>query len=248
MFTFIQFALGLVAIFAMFAIITNTKFRRRLTSLWFRKTDAVADSFGDVITDTKDAISRGNVQVESFENKVTDLAAEVKVASVKHANLVADANKWARIAQVATEKGNIADARIAITNKQKAEREALAIKTQTDANVETLERLKTDLSGRRDQIQSAEADIVVQEARYAGLKMRDEMLQASNAFGGSFGDLEAAKEEINRFEAKLDAKDELRGSSNVELERLYSVNTDVDDELQKLIASVKETEPAKIGS
>jgi phage shock protein A len=248
MFTFIQFALALVAIFALFAVVTNTKFRRRLTSLWFRKTDAVADSFGDVITDTKDAITRGNQQVESFENKVADLAAEVKIASVKHAGLVADANKWARIAQNAVEAGDTKNARIAVANKQRAEKEALAIKTQTDENINTLERLKAELAGRRDQIQAAEADIVVQEARYAGLKMRDEMLQASNAFGGSFGDLETAKEEINRFEAKLDAKDELRGSSNVELERLYSVNTDVDDELQKLITSVKGADTAKIGN
>lgn len=247
MLSILQFVVGLVVIFALFAVATNKKFRRRLVSFWGRKTDEVSDNFGNVITDTKDALKNAHKEVESFEDKVARVMADIKIATKTHASKVADAEKWARIAKSCLENQDEANARIAVKNKQKAEKEALAIKTQTDLNIVEVEKLKSQLLNRKDQIESAENDIVVQEARLASCKMRDDMLAAGDAFGGSFNDLEAAKKEIDRYEAELNAKDELTGTSAVELEQLYSINTDVDAELAALKSSINTQASATTG-
>lgn len=247
MFSILQFVAGLAFIFLLFAVATNTKFRRRLKSFWFRKTDEAADNFGDVITDTKDVLKTAHVEVEDFENRVAKVMAEIKIAAKTHADRVADADKWGRIAKAMLEKGDEANAKLAIKNKQAAEKQALGIKTQTDINVATVEKLKAQLANRKDVIETAESDLIVQEARYAAVKMRDEMLQASDSFGGTFTDLNAAKNHIDREEARLDAKDELRGTSAAELEQLYSINTDVDAELEALRSSLKGSAPVTTG-
>lgn len=237
MFSTLQFVAGLALIFGIFALATNVKLRRRLWGLWNRKTDQLADNIGDVITDTKQAIANANTEVENFERQIAKAMGEITVAKSDHASAVADAQKWGRIAEHHAKQGDEANTRTAVQKKQAAEKRALSIKTQTDLNIAQVEKLKAQLAARKDQLTTAESDIVVQEARQTSLKMRDDMLQASSAFGGSFADLEQARKEIDRYQAELDARDELRGSSAEELERLYNIDTNVNDEVQRLMSS-----------
>lgn len=222
------------------SVVTNRKFRNRLWSFWNRKVDSAADNLGDVVTDAKDTIKKAHVEVENFEDKITRLMAKIKVSKNEHEKYVAEAEKWHQIATNAAKAGDTNRARVAIGQKQDAEKKAVSIQQDTAKNAALCDKFRAQLTARKDEVRSAEVDINVQDARQASLQMREDMLKASSAFGGGATDLNKARRELDEFEARLDAKDELGGNLE-ELEQLYSVNTNVDDELQKLLSDVNQT-------
>lgn len=234
MFNLIEFALVGFVVFVVLVVLTNTKLRGRIVSFWNRKTDAVADSFGDIITDGKDAIKKASVVVESFEDQIASAMAKIKVAKNQHEKLVAEANKYDGLAKAAIQAGDDVRAKTAIAAKQKAEKQAIVLHEQTVKNVELCDQLRLQLANRKDAIKNAATDIIVQEARQTGLQMREDMLKSSAAFGGQTTNLTEVRQQLDEYEARLDAKDELNGGGIEELERLYSVNTDIDIELDKM--------------
>lgn len=238
MFTVFEFVVG--AVFAVFflMLVTSQKLRRRITGLWRRKTDEVADNFGNVITDTKDAIHNAKVNVDNFENQLANAKANIKIAQNQHANYVREAEKFGELATRAAKAGDEKNARIAISKKQTAEKLALSTASETEKNVQLVERLVQQLSNRKDQIRNAELDVVIQEARQTSLDMRKEMMDASSSFT-NINSLDQARKELDLYEARLDAKEELSTSSTEQLEQLYSIDTNVEDELKSLMENVK---------
>lgn len=246
MFSLVEFfVVGGLFLFG-FMFLTNSKIRRRVFSLWSRKSNEVADQLGDAVTDTRYAVSQAEVQVEDFENKLAEAMAKLKVAKNEHANCVADAEKYAKIAQNAIDAGDDVRAKQALGKKQAAEKRAVAILGETQRNGVMVEELRARLSHRKDEVQDAKSDISMQEARLIGLHMRESMLAAASSFGDSSQDLTAARKSLDEYEARLDAKAELSGGNDEELERLYCVNTSVDEELAKMKAA-KEVKPVKVG-
>ena len=243
MFTIFELVVGALLLVSFLAIITSKKLRRRIVGLWSRKTDDAADMFGDVVTDTQDAIVTAKVQVDNFESKIAGLMASIKLATNEHSQMVSEANKWHRIAEQAAIKNDIGGARTALGKKQAAEKRAVAIKNETDRNTSMCEELRSRLSSRKDEVRDAEVDVSVQEARLAGLKMREDMLQSVSAFGGTSQDITSARRSLDEYEARLDAKDELRGNED-DLERLYMVDTNVDEALNELLSNVNKSEPS----
>lgn len=238
MFSLLQFVGCIVVGMFVLMMFTSQKLRRRITGLWRRKSDEVADNFGDVITDTKDAIHNAKSSVENFENQLANAKANIKIAQNQHANYVKEAEKYGELAARAAKAGDEKNARLALTKKQAAEKLAISTASETEKNVQLVERLVQQLSSRKDQIRTAELDVVIQEARQTSLNMRKEMMGASSSFT-NINSLDQARKELDLYEARLDAKEELSTDSVQQLEQLYSVDTKVDDELKSLMESVK---------
>lgn len=237
MFNFIEIVFGGIACLFVLMFLSNQKLRRRIYGLWRRKGDEVADNFGNVITDTKDAIHSAKVGVESFENQLANAKANIKVAQNEHAKQVKEAEKYGELAARAAKAGDEKNARIFLTKKQAAEKLALNIAAQNEKNIALTENLVSQLTNRRDQIRSAELDIVIQEARQSGLDMRSDMMKAASSFT-NINSLDQARKELDLYEARLDAKEELSGDNLDKIEQLYTVDTEVDKELKSLMESV----------
>lgn len=237
MFNFIEIVFGGIACLFVLMFLSNQKLRRRIYGLWRRKGDEVADNFGNVITDTKDAIHSAKVGVESFENQLANAKANIKVAQNEHAKQVKEAEKYGELAARAAKAGDEKNARVFLTKKQAAEKLALNIAAQNEKNIALTENLVSQLTNRRDQIRSAELDIVIQEARQSGLDMRSDMMKAASSFT-NINSLDQARKELDLYEARLDAKEELSGDNLDKVEQLYTVDTEVDKELKSLMESV----------
>jgi len=231
-----------------FLVFGNAKLKKRVKSWINRKQDGAADSFGNEITDYSDNLAEARNQAVEFKKKIADLMAEVRVNKNTHGGLVADAEKWNSVASQAAAGGNTEHVKRALAEKQKSERRALSLLEQVEKNSTLVENLRAKLNAREDQIDDAESNTAALKARNAGNEMRRQMHESSAAFGGSdsLGNLNVLTDKIARDEALVDSMDELAGQPVSDLENLYSVNTALDDEVAKMMASVKKEEKSVI--
>ena len=232
MFTF----LGILAVGAFIVLASNYKLFKRVKGWYYRSTNRAADAFGTVVDDMKDNIKNAGAEANEFKTQIAELMAANSKLNKEHQKSVADAEKWSLIAREAAEAQNEQHVRSAVEKKQSAEKHGIMLATTVANNEKLIQKLRSQLDNRFDQIKIAQTDVVTQEARFTSLQMRERMLQASNSFGNSELDsLTKTKEELDAYEAKLDALDTLTTDDAIQLEKIYHVDTKVDEEVSKLM-------------
>ncbi|MEI7776075.1 MAG: PspA/IM30 family protein, partial [Verrucomicrobiota bacterium] len=88
---------------------------------WFRaKNQEAAEALSDPVRDGKLAITDSEKQIEGFTSKIATLIAETKSLERQTAESTSEVSKYQAVAAQALQAGNEADARDAITLKQKA--------------------------------------------------------------------------------------------------------------------------------
>lgn len=227
--------LALVVFVAVLVMAFNKKLRRRVKGWFTRETNNLADNFGDVVTDMHDSIQTGKIEAAKFKGRIAELIATNKMLEKDQFEAVHEAEKWGAIAKEAAAKNNEEHVRLAVTNRQKAEQKSVKLSKTVEDNETLISKLCLQLDTRVNELKNAESDVSTQNARLTSLRMRERMSKASNSFGGEFDDFSKAKKELDMYEAKLDAEDSLSSNDSLNLEKIYNVDTSVEDEVAKLL-------------
>ena len=228
--------LGIICVGVMIVLASNYKLFKRVKGWYYRQTNDAANLFGTIVDDAKDNLKAAEVETKDFRNQIAELMAANEKLDNEHKKSVAEAEKWLTIAKEAAAAKNQEHVKAAVEKKQAAEKYGITLATNVAQNEKLIQKLRNQLDSRVNEIKTAKTDVVTNEVRFTSLRMRERMLNASNAFGGgSLDSLTKTKEDLDDYERKLNAMDELGGEEAVELEKIYRVDTKVDDEVQRLM-------------
>jgi phage shock protein A len=205
------------------------------------KKDDAAEALSDPVRDAKYDIQDSKKQIEEFERKVAQLMATNNQIKRKQSNAKEEVKKWTGLAQKAAEAGSESDVTTAITKKQAAANEATAYGKEIKANEKIIASLRSQLTRARAKIAKAESGQAQLAARLEGAKVRKELSNASSGFGdGPLAALDDLEKAVDAAECEADAYDDLHDDAGEDLEEKYgSGDTNVDDEVAKLMASAK---------
>jgi len=209
---------------------------------WFRaKNQEAAEALSDPVRDGKLAITDSEKQIEGFTSKIATLIAETKSLERQTAESTSEVSKYQAVAAQALQAGNEADARDAITLKQKAEQQAQALGTQLSANKELVLKLREQLNTARMKVAKARSNITQLQARSQAAQIRTDLAKASSEFHSNKGGLAALdnlEKSVNKQETVAEAYEDLAASTAPAGQALldkYAVgDASVEAELQRL--------------
>ncbi|MCX8512258.1 MAG: PspA/IM30 family protein [Chthoniobacteraceae bacterium] len=209
---------------------------------WFRaKNQEAAEALSDPVRDGKLAITDSEKQIEGFTSKIATLIAETKSLERQTAESTSEVSKYQAVAAQALQAGNEADARDAITLKQKAEQQAQALGAQLSANKELVLKLREQLNTARMKVAKARSNITQLQARSQAAQIRTDLAKASSEFHSNKGGLAALdnlEKSVNKQETVAEAYEDLAASAAPAGQALldkYAVgDASVEAELQRL--------------
>jgi phage shock protein A len=212
----------------------------------FRGAAAAADDkLKDAERDGKFAIQDSKKQMAEFTAKIAHLMAENRKMEKRYDNAKADVNKWQSIAIKAAANNDEAGARLALQNKNVAQKVAATMKTEIEKTESIIVNLKKQLETAKTKIGSAESNLTRLAARNEAAKIRTDLAKAATDFNSGDSPLAALddlEKDVESQESEAEAWEELQGSAGQEadLEDKYSsAGSDVDDELAKLMGKNK---------
>lgn len=209
---------------------------------WFRaKNQEAAEALSDPVRDGKLAITDSEKQIEGFTSKIATLIAETKTLERQTAESASEASKYQAVAAQALQAGNEADARDAITLRQKAEQQAQAFGSQLAANKDLVLKLREQLNTARMKVAKARSNITQLQARSQAAQIRTDLAKASSELHSNKGGLAALdnlEKSVNKQETVAEAYEDLAASSAPAGQALldkYAVgDASVEAELQRL--------------
>lgn len=208
---------------------------------WFRgKQDQVAEKLKDDVRDGKFAIEDSKKQVNNFRTQVASLIASNNDLVKKLADAKENSKKFQKIAKAAAEQGNEADVRSAIEKKKTSDSQVAVFDKEIKNNEAIIARLKKQLAVVDSKIASSEVNFTTLKARKGAANIRKQLSQASLDMGdGPIAALDDLEKAVNQEESEAEAFEELAGDST-SLEDKYSIsNSEIDDEVAKLMEKAK---------
>jgi len=214
---------------------------KAVRNLFREKKDAAAKSLSDPVRDAKYDIEDSKKQIADFEQKVAQLMATNNQSKRKQSASKEEVKKWGALAKKAAEAGSEKDVTTAITKKQFASNEVVVFTKEIKINEKIVANLRNQLTQARNKIAKAESNSAQLSARLEGAKIRKELTNASTEFGGGpLAGLDNLEKAVDTAESEADAYEDLREDTGGDLEEKYgSGDVDIDDEVAKLMASVK---------
>ena len=209
---------------------------------WFRaKNQEAAEALSDPVRDGKLAIQDSEKQIEEFTGKIATLIAETKTLERQVSDSAAEAAKYQAVAAQALQAGNEADARDAITLKQKAEQQAQALAGQLAANKDLVTKLREQLNAARMKVAKARSNITQLQARSSAAQIRTDLAKAASQLHSGKGGLAALddlEKSVHKQESVAEAYEDLAGSSapagQALLDKYAVADASVEAELQRL--------------
>lgn len=209
---------------------------------WFRgKNMEAAEALSDPVRDGKLAISDSEQQINDFTSKIAGLIAQTKLLERQASDSASEVAKYTAVAGAALQAGNEADAREAITLKQKAQQQSDTMQQQLTANRALVTKLRDQLNNARLKVANARSNITQLQARSSAAKIRTDLAKASSDFSSNQGGLAALDQlenTVNKQESEADAYEELAGDAGPAgqslLEKYSSGSASVDAELAQM--------------
>jgi len=220
---------------------------------WFRaKNQEAAAAMSDPVREGKLAITDSEKQIEEFTSKIAGMIAETKNLERQAADSASEVTKYQAVAAAALRAGNEADARDAISLKQKAEQQAQTFASQLAANKDIVTKLRDQLNNARLKVAKARSNITQLQARSSAAKIRTELAKASSEFNSNQGGLAALdnlEKSVNKQESVAEAYEELSASAapaGQSLLEKYSVGEgSIDAELEQMKKALAGGAPVK---
>ncbi len=211
---------------------------------WFRqKKDDAANTLADPVRDGKFAIEDSKKQIAEFRHKVAGLLASNKGTEKRRNEAKEGVKKWTSIAKKAAEAGNKNHVGEAILKKQDIEKEVSTLNKQVKQNETVITTLRKQIDIAQNKIATAASNHSRLTAQLEGARVRKELAKASADFGDGNSPLSALddlEKVVNTEECEAEALEDISGVNDTSLEDEYNSNSvSVDDEVEKLMASVK---------
>jgi len=221
-----------------------------IKSLWNRirgASDELAEQISDAEVDGKLAIKDSKAQIAEFTTKIAKLVALNKQTERKLTEAKADVEKFTKMATRAADAGNEDDLRQLLEKKGTSQKLVDNYTAEITRNDKLEKQLKDNLATARKKIDSAENNLTSLSARKEGAEVRKELAKANSSMlgdGGGLGALDDFEKKVNAQEAEAEAIEEMvdeePGNVDKGLEDKYSgSNSDVDDEMAKMLAAAK---------
>jgi phage shock protein A len=195
----------------------------------------------NLIEGAKLDIEDSKTAVADYESKIAGLLAHDKDISRDKSEAATETDKWGSIAKKAVEAGNDEDAKKALEKKAGAYKRLTTLQKQSLDNNVLIERLRIKLNEAKAKIDKAETDHAGLSARIKGAEIEKELTGASaDLEGGALSRLNKLADMAESMEDMNEAREELSSGGAFGLESKYAEGSDVDEELSKLKASMKE--------
>ena len=188
-------------------------------------TAAVESKMENSVNDHKYAIEDSEKMAKEFRGKIATGLASLKGMEKQAATHATEAKKYGRIAEMAVEAGNDADAESALNKQTSAEGQHKALKAQITAMRKDIDTQRSRLDKINTQISQAKSSHAISALRHEGAKARKAFVEATSDFGDDDNPLkalEALNAKTDAIEAEAEAMEELSGVNEESLEDKYA--------------------------
>lgn len=207
------------------------------------KAEELEDSITDPIRDGRFAIQDAEKEIAQFTQSIAKSRGDLEGLRREKEEADGNVEKYTNLAKKAAQAGNKDDARSFLEKKAQADSKAATFQAQIDQINAQIDSLQKQLEAQRSRIEKAKAEQATREARYKGAQMSKKIHQASlqhaDATSG-LGALDKFEERVRKEEAEAKgfaAQAALDPTKQAEdLEAKYAGGTDVDAELEALMA------------
>jgi phage shock protein A len=188
------------------------------------------------------AIEDSKAQVAKFKESIRSAMASNKLLERRKQDAEGDATKYRNIAKAAVKAGNDTDAKDALNEALRFERQVAAYTKDIDVNKTIISRNQDLLDRAENKIVNAETNKEILATRLQSAQVREDLAKANSVVGNDSGPLAALdnlEKAVDKAECYAEATEQIEGVGETTLEEKYSSdNTDVDSELAKLKATV----------
>ena len=208
------------------------------------KKDQAAEELADPVRDGKFAIEDSEKQLAEFVTQISRFSADIKIQERQLAEKQAEVKKFMNLAKKAAEAGNEDDVKMLIAEKQRVDTEVKTVKAEITKNHQILNGIKNQKTAMKNKIAQAKSNFTQLQTRQKSAKIRKGLASASAGLdsNSAFAQLDDLETAVISSECEAESLEEMAGESNVtvSLEDKYgSSDSDVDDEVAKLMASAK---------
>jgi phage shock protein A len=213
-----------------------------LTALWNKVRfwdKKSAEAISNPVENADLAIDDSKAQLARFKESVRQAMASNKMLERRKKDAEADRDKYARIAKLAVDAGNDVDARQALEEKQRFERQAISFGNDIDRNNKIITQNQEMLDKVENKIVNAETNKEILSSRLESAKAREGLAKAGSELGGdgALAALDNLENAVNKAEAMAEATEVIEGVGNTSLEDKYNgVEASVEEELQRMKA------------
>lgn len=235
----------LIGAFVFSGILLSTKSGRNIFKALKNRVANAADEaekeLRDPVADGKAAIAEAKDKLSRLKESRRKLMTSISLLDKKIANATATRDKFETVAKAAAQAGDATAARVAIGQKQAAEKQLTMLTAAQKANNTTLEAFNNGIRDLTAKITEAEANSESLVIRAELAKVRAEISLEELNDTGTAAALDRLREDTEEVEAEvgaLEAEQAERTDSEKVLEKYgdHSTNS-IDEELEQLMAS-----------
>jgi phage shock protein A len=204
--------------------------------------DKAAESITNPVENGRFAIEDSQKQVEKYRSAIALALASNKQLERQAVAAQGTVESSQRIAAAALKANNEPDARQALENKLQAEAKVKSLQSEITKNTAMIDAQRKQLERAESKIAAAKNNQSILAARMEGAKAREGLARATSGLstGNPLSALDDLQKAVDAAETRAEAYEDMAGVNNVPLEEKYSTaNTSVDEEMEKLRASLK---------
>lgn len=175
----------------------------------------------DDVRDGGFAVADSEKMIAQFRSETAKFVGENKRVNRLLGDAQHEVTKWTQIEAAAKAGGNADDQAKAQDNLLQAQRRAITLKQEFDANNKAIQKLRAQISTADTKVANAKGQLVQLAARERGAQVRLALAQASARFGTSNSPLAA----LDDLQAKVESHEDL--ASSMEEETTSSTGSDL---------------------
>lgn len=209
--------------------------------------DNLDAALSDPERDGKFAIADARGEIQAFEHKVRDLAAQTIILRNRRDESLEDIKKYTNIASSAAAAGNEDDVRLALLEKARAQRTVAELEEDITANDAAQKKASDHMLTMRQKIDEAEMAAQRDSVRLQTGNLRTALADETSALGQGFAEIGKLKTSADQAEAIAQATEDMAANTpearKAAFEAKYSEgHKSVDDEVRAMMAAASATQ------
>ncbi len=217
--------------------------------IWKKAEDALRANINDLLDQATDPVKELKLMIEDMDDFRMKQFAKVREAIKESKILGADLDeandslgRWTKRAKQETEKGNDANAKIALTSQITQEKAVARLKTAVEDSKKGIEKLETELRQLDDRIEylKSQQDIVKTRVKIAKAEISIHGKISSHGNAPKADEiLDRVDDKVKEMEAGAKADEEVAELARPKTAEERFSESELDDEVEKRLAALK---------